>query len=117
MLCIAYKDLGNERASGLVASLFVFVIENWQELKESKRRKRSNLRSPGSNENSESPNSKGVQLSITEFYRSTKVQFHANQVEDPANNSENCDDGISKVKRKLSSSNLSKSARRRLLFQ
>jgi flap endonuclease GEN len=80
-----------------------------QELKESKRRKSSSLRSEGTNEKPESKRSSSVQLNITEFYRSTKVQIQVNPGEDQGA-------GTLEEKRKVSSPNLSKSVRRRLLF-
>ncbi|GAV92000.1 XPG_N domain-containing protein/XPG_I domain-containing protein [Cephalotus follicularis] len=84
-----------------------------KELKELKRRKSSVLGSEGSNENPESLKSKGVQLIITEFYRSTKLQPLAKPAENLATNS---GDGSPKGKRKAASPRLSKSVRRRLLF-
>ncbi|KAJ0052624.1 hypothetical protein Pint_00336 [Pistacia integerrima] len=92
----------------------IFLRE--KELKELKRKKDSRLGSEGSSKRLESPNPKGVQLSITEFYRSTKVQLQANSGEDITKNSISQSDQTSKGKRKMSSLNLSKSARRRLLF-
>ncbi|CAK7347995.1 unnamed protein product [Dovyalis caffra] len=88
-----------------------------KELQASKRRKGSSLRTEGSNEKSESPKSKRVQLSITEFYRSAKVAAIHEKRGDLANNSENQEDGPSKERRKVSSSNLPKSVRRSLLFK
>jgi hypothetical protein len=89
--------------------LFCVMKEILQELKESKRRKSSSLRSEGTNEKSESKRSSSVQLNITEFYRSTKVQIQVNPGEDQGA-------GTLEEKRKVSSPNLSKSVRRRLLF-
>lgn len=93
------------------------MVESWQELSESKRRKCSSLRSEGCNGKSEPEKSRAVQLNITEFYRSTKVQFHATGEDDLANNSENQDSEGSKLKRKVLSSNYPKSVRRCLLFK
>ncbi|KAL5859811.1 hypothetical protein ACOSQ4_001107 [Xanthoceras sorbifolium] len=91
-----------------------FLLE--KESRELKRRKTSSLRSEGSNGKLESPKSKGVQPSITEFYRSSKVQNQGKSGEDLAKNASSQGGGTSKEKRKVSSANLSKSARRRLLF-
>jgi flap endonuclease GEN len=85
------------------------VLEILQEIRESKRRKNSSSRSKGTNENSESKRSSSVQLNITEFYRSTKVQIQVKPGEDQGA-------GALEEKRKVSSPNLSKSVRRRLLF-
>ncbi|KAA8515994.1 hypothetical protein F0562_019173 [Nyssa sinensis] len=87
-----------------------------KELKEMKsRRKKSSSKSGDTPENSESPGSRSVQLSITGFYRSSKVVCQAKPGENLAKNSEN-GSGSSEGKRKVSSPNLSKSVRRRLLF-
>ncbi|CAL5397929.1 unnamed protein product [Camellia sinensis] len=79
------------------------------------RKKKSGLDSRGTSQNSESPTTRGVQLSITEFYRSSKVRCQekagGNLAENPKSSI-----GSSKGKRKAASPNLSKSARRRLLF-
>lgn len=96
---------------------YLCVIEILQELKESKRKKSSSLRSEGTNEKSELKCSRGVQLSITEFYRSTKVQIQLKPGEDLPRVSDSQGDGTSKEKRKVSNPNLSKSVRRRLLFK
>ncbi|KAI8021608.1 Flap endonuclease GEN-like 1 [Camellia lanceoleosa] len=87
-----------------------------KELKEmNSRKKKSGLDSRGTPQNSESPATRGVQRSITEFYRSSKVRCQekagGNLAENPKSSI-----GSSKGKRKASSPNLSKSARRRLLF-
>lgn len=104
----------------LICGAFPEEVERFwheKELKASKRRKGSGFKNEGSSEKSESPKSKRVQLRLTEFYRSAKVAaIHAKQ-EDLANNSENQEDGPSKGKNKVSSSNLPKSVRRRLLFE
>ena len=83
------------------------VLEILQELKESKRKKSSSLRSDGTNEKSELKSSRGVQLSITEFYRSTKVQIQLKPGEDLPRVSDSQGDGTSKEKRKVSNPNLS----------
>lgn len=56
-----------------------------------------------------------AQLSIKEFYRSSKVLNQEKLAENLAKNSENIN-GSSGGKRNASHKNLSKSARRRLLF-
>ena len=66
-----------------------------------KRKKTSTLRSQGSSEMSELSKPQGVQLSITEFYRSTKIQSQAKPGEDLAKHSNNPGDGSSKQKRKF----------------
>ena len=97
--------------------LILCICGDLQEVKESKRRNKSGLRAAGVEEMSDSPKSKGVQLSITEFYRSAKVDFHEKPGEDSAENSETTQGReTSTEKRKASSSKLSKSVRRRLLF-
>ncbi|XP_015582634.1 flap endonuclease GEN-like 1 isoform X2 [Ricinus communis] len=98
----------------LVQNAFPDAVDKFLKEKEQKESKR---RLSSSTEKSESVKSKGVQLNITEFYRSTKVQFAASGGEEQADCSENQDDVISTEKRKISSSNLPKSVRRRLLFK
>ncbi|KAI9181745.1 hypothetical protein LWI28_018193 [Acer negundo] len=103
----------------LVHSAFPKEVDGFLQDKESRelnRGKTSSLRSEGSNKKSESRNSMGVQLSITEFYRSAKVQNQGKLGEDLAKNVNSQGGGTSKEKRKASSANLSKSTRRRLLF-
>ncbi|XVE73935.1 hypothetical protein DITRI_Ditri11bG0158700 [Diplodiscus trichospermus] len=103
----------------LVHSAFpeeVIKFRREKELKEMKRRKTSPLRSEGFSKMSELSKPQGVQPSITEFYRSTKVHSQAKPGEDLAEHSNNPGDGSSKRKRKVSSANLSKAVRRRLLF-
>ncbi|KAH9732191.1 Flap endonuclease GEN-like 1 [Citrus sinensis] len=103
----------------LVHSAFPKKVDHFlqaNERRELKRKRTSSLRSEESNGKLESPKSKGVQLSITEFYRSAKVQSQEKSGADLAKDS-NCQvDRISKENRRVSSPNLSKSARRRLLF-
>ncbi|KAL0428941.1 UNVERIFIED_CONTAM: Flap endonuclease GEN-like 1 [Sesamum radiatum] len=85
-----------------------------KELKEMKKsqRKKSNVASERTPENPESSvASRNVQLSITEFYRSSKAVC-TNKLEETAENSR----GSSETKRKDSSPRFSKSVRRRLLF-
>lgn len=105
---------------GLIHSAFPVEASQFlqdKELKESKRRKTPISRTAESSEKSKTPKSKGIQLSITEFYRSTKGQSQEKSGQDPLSTpSLNPSDGSSKGKRKLSSPNLSKSVRRRLLF-
>ncbi|KAF5733000.1 flap endonuclease GEN-like 1-like isoform X2 [Tripterygium wilfordii] len=100
----------------LVSAAFPVEVDRFlkdKELRESKRRKSSTSPFEGS---SRSPKSKGVQLNITEFYRSTKLQLHANAGEGLSKSCEIGDDRTSKEKIKVSSKNISKSVRRRLLF-
>ncbi|XP_027352671.1 flap endonuclease GEN-like 1 [Abrus precatorius] len=102
----------------LVGAAFPSEVERFwqeQELKDLKRRKSSTSRSQ-ENEKSASPNSKSIQLNITEFYPSTKVRHESKQGEESSKNADIIDNGGSKMRRKMSSSNLSKSVRRRLLF-
>ncbi|KAK8284487.1 hypothetical protein E1A91_D08G162800v1 [Gossypium mustelinum] len=87
-----------------------------KELKDMKRRKTSTPRSEGSFEMSESSKPQGVQLSITEFYRTTKTPSQAKLGEDLVKQSSSPGVGSSKQKRKVSGSKLSKAVRRRLLF-
>ncbi|XP_057980559.1 flap endonuclease GEN-like 1 [Malania oleifera] len=87
-----------------------------KELKELKRRKKSVLSSDEAHGSSGSPKSRGVQLNITEFYRSTKASFQEKHGESIAENSANQGTWTSKEKRKASSPNVPKSVRRRLLF-
>ncbi|XP_011035441.1 PREDICTED: flap endonuclease GEN-like 1 isoform X2 [Populus euphratica] len=104
----------------LIRSAFPEDVERFwheKELKASKRRKGSGFKNEGSSEKSESPKSKRVQLRLTEFYRSAKVAAIHTKQGDLANNSENQEDGPSKGKNKVSSTNLPKSVRRRLLFE
>ena len=79
------------------------------------KRKKFGLEAGGTPPNSESPTTRSVQLSIKEFYRSSKVLTQAKMGDNLAESSEN---SISspKGKRKTSSPKLSKSVRRRLLF-
>lgn len=103
----------------LVHSAFPKKVDHFlqeKERRELKRKRTSSLRSEESNGKLESPKSKGVQLSITEFYRSAKVQSQAKSGEDLDKDSSCQVDGISKENRRVSSPNLSKSARRCLLF-
>ncbi|KAJ8748906.1 hypothetical protein K2173_013340 [Erythroxylum novogranatense] len=96
----------------LIRSAFPQEVDRFskdKELKESRKRKPSSLALEGSE-------SKGVQLSITEFYRSTKVKSGAKQGEEQTSEFVNEDGRASKEKRDVSSPNLSKSVRRRLLL-
>ncbi|KAG6725273.1 hypothetical protein I3843_02G018600 [Carya illinoinensis] len=110
-----YFYLLTDENMDLVQAAFPEKVDSFlreKELKESKRRKSSSLRSERTIEKSES---KGVQLSITEFYRSTKVQI---QVKPGGPDKVSDGSGVenSKGKREVSSPNISKSVRRRLLF-
>ncbi|KAL6965098.1 hypothetical protein U1Q18_036153 [Sarracenia purpurea var. burkii] len=86
-----------------------------KELKEMKsRRNKPDKESRETPQNSESRPS--LQLSIKEFYRSSKLVRQAKTEEKLAEDSENSGIGSSSGKRKVASSKLSKSVRRRLLF-
>ncbi|GAA0143339.1 exodeoxyribonuclease [Lithospermum erythrorhizon] len=85
-----------------------------KELKESKSKKKSSSRSRQTKESSESPASNGVQLSITEFYSSSKV--NRTSVETPVNSLKKSSGSSSNGKRKEQTPKSSKSVRRRLLF-
>ncbi|KAK3022819.1 hypothetical protein RJ639_046639 [Escallonia herrerae] len=87
-----------------------------KEVEEQKSRwKRIGIRSEQTPEKSESTKVKSVQLNITEFYRSSKIRCQAKPTENVAKSSES-NSGSFKGKRTECSPNLSKSARRRLLF-
>ncbi|KAJ4955679.1 hypothetical protein NE237_012462 [Protea cynaroides] len=102
----------------LVQAAFPEKVDNFlleKAMKESKsQRNKTSLKSGGTKGKGESKSS-GVQLSITEFYRSTKVQVKSKQGEDLSKNSEK-EAEISEGRRKRTSPILSKSVRRRLLF-
>jgi flap endonuclease GEN len=89
-----------------------------QELKDSKRKKNPTSRSKENETSSTSPNSKGVQLNITEFFPTTKSKNIPKHGEESSSSKKNDspDSGDSKMKRKSSSPNIPKSVRRRLLF-
>ncbi|XP_058104747.1 flap endonuclease GEN-like 1 [Magnolia sinica] len=94
-----------------------FLLE--KELKESKSKGKKSRNKAGNGDRSGSPKSNGIQLSITEFYRSSKVLVQATNEEDPAKNSENSGEApMRKSKKRVtrSSPNLPKSVRKRLLF-
>ncbi|KAI4354970.1 hypothetical protein L6164_003790 [Bauhinia variegata] len=112
-----YSFLLTDENTDLVTAAFPAEAERFKREQELKELKGKNP-TPRSrkNENSASPNSRDIQLNITEFFRSTKVQNQPKQREDLDKNLDIEQKGTSKVKRKASSSNLSKSARRRLLF-
>ncbi|XP_059634089.1 flap endonuclease GEN-like 1 [Cornus florida] len=83
-----------------------------KELKEKKsKRKKSSLISEGTPESSKSPAPRSVQLSITEFYRASKAMKLGEKLTENSHNSD-----VTKGKKQMSSPNLSKSSRRRLLF-
>ncbi|KAJ7962295.1 Flap endonuclease GEN-like 1 [Quillaja saponaria] len=101
----------------LVSAAFPEKVDRFsQGMKELKRRKNSSSRPEWKEEIPASPESRSVQLNITNFYRSTKSQLQLEQGDELAKNSGNQGDGTLKVKRKVSSQNLPKSVRRRLLF-
>ncbi|GAU41329.1 hypothetical protein TSUD_179420, partial [Trifolium subterraneum] len=88
-----------------------------QELKDSKRKKNSTSRSQENETSStSSPNSKGVQLNITEFFPTTKSKHNPKHGEESSSKKNDSpeDSGGSKMKRKSSSPNIPKSVRRRL---
>ncbi|KAL1360343.1 hypothetical protein HN51_005709 [Arachis hypogaea] len=109
--------LTDENMDLVVAAFPKEVKRFWheQELKEMKRRKSPSSRSD-KNENSASPSSKRLQLNITEFFPSTKVKDQSKADDSSKEIGDSQDSVASKGKRKESSSNLSKSVRRRLLF-
>ncbi|OIV98750.1 hypothetical protein TanjilG_24921 [Lupinus angustifolius] len=87
-----------------------------QEQKDLKRKRNSTSRSQEyENENSASPNSKSIQLNITKFYPSTKIK-HESKQEESSKKPDTEEGEASANKRNVSSSNLPKSVRRRLLF-
>ncbi|KAL2505539.1 Flap endonuclease GEN-like 1 [Abeliophyllum distichum] len=104
--------LSTDEDMELVRNAFPEKVEQFlkeKELKERKSRKmKSSLQSEGTPENSESSTSRSLQLSITEFYRSSKVLCQDKREENAH--------GYSGGKRKEPSTRLSKSVRRRLLF-
>ena len=75
------------------------------------KRKKSNSGTEATPEKTESSTSSGVQLSIKEFYRSSKLRNSSKPEEDSEKGS-----GSSNDKRRDPSPRFSKSARRRLLF-
>lgn len=101
----------------LVQSAFPEMVKTFlqeKEIKESKSRKKNLAKVPdGEHDNSETPKSKGVQLNIKEFYRSTKGPAQSKQGE---GNAKILINPPTKERRKMPTSNLSKSVRRRLLF-
>ncbi|PSS11728.1 Flap endonuclease GEN-like [Actinidia chinensis var. chinensis] len=111
--------LSTDENMELVRAAFPEKVDQFfkeKELKEMKsKRKKSGLEAGGTPLNSESPTTRSVQLSIKEFYRSSKVLTQAKLGENLAESSENSI-GSLKGKRKTSSPKLSKSVRRRLLF-
>ncbi|KAF7154392.1 hypothetical protein RHSIM_Rhsim01G0155400 [Rhododendron simsii] len=111
--------LATDENMELVKAAFPEKVDQFlkeKELKEMKsRRKKHSTESGGTPHNSESPKTRNLQLSITEFYRSTKMLSQAKRGKNLA---DNLGDGIGSDdgKRKGVSPKLSKSARRRLLF-
>uniref|UniRef100_A0A7N0SZL6 Flap endonuclease GEN-like 1 n=1 Tax=Kalanchoe fedtschenkoi TaxID=63787 RepID=A0A7N0SZL6_KALFE len=97
----------------LVQAAFPGKVERFnqeQELRHSKRKRKLDL----APENLELPNTKGVQLSIKEYFQTTKVAKPVNDVT-PKNTTTNDTSGTSKEGNN-SRRNISKSVRRRLLF-
>lgn len=105
----------------LVRAAFPETVDQFlkeKELKEMKsRRKETGIRSEGTPEHAVATSSKSVQLSIKEFYRSSKLQKQEKFTENSSKILENNSNFSSKGKRNASNKNLSKSARRRLLFE
>ncbi|KHN29400.1 flap endonuclease GEN-like 1 [Glycine soja] len=101
----------------LVGAAFPAEVKRFWQEQELKRIKNSTSRSQ-ENEKSSSPNSRSIQLNITEFYPSTKVKHRqSKQGEESSKNADSQGNGGSKMKRKMSSPDkIPKSARRRLLF-
>lgn len=88
-----------------------------KELKETKsRRKETGIRSKGTPEHAAATSSKSVQLSIKEFYRASKLQKQEKFEENSSKILESSNNFSSNRKRGASNKNLTKSARRRLLF-
>lgn len=87
------------------------------QLQERKRRKNPKSRFQ-ENEKPASPNSRSTQLSITEFFPSTKIKHRqSKQREESSNDADSEGSKSSKMKRNMSNSDkLPKSVRRRLLF-
>ncbi|XP_060218743.1 flap endonuclease GEN-like 1 isoform X2 [Lycium barbarum] len=105
--------LSTEEDMVLVQNAFPEKVSQFlrnKELKESKSRRKR----PGKTENSESP--KGVQLSITNFYRSSKVPCHEKPGEGEAGCPKISADTSGEKRDKEPIRNYSKSARRKLLF-
>ncbi|KAE8646689.1 flap endonuclease GEN-like 1 isoform X3 [Cucumis sativus] len=96
----------------LVAAAYPEQAAKFLQEKEMKRQKTPSTPACETSGKSDSSKAKGVQLSITEFYRATKTQQTADTTD-----LTNEDEETSTGKRKASSSStLSKSVRRRLLF-
>ncbi|TYK24473.1 flap endonuclease GEN-like 1 [Cucumis melo var. makuwa] len=97
----------------LVGAAYPEQAAKFLQEKEMKRQKTPSTPACGTSGKSDSSKAKGVQLSITEFYRATKTQQQTADTTDSTNEDEETSTG----KRKASSSStLSKSVRRRLLF-
>ncbi|XP_021717575.1 flap endonuclease GEN-like 1 [Chenopodium quinoa] len=97
----------------LVQAAFPAEVDNFLQQKEVKESKRKVSRSRGTCIESPSSHSGGVQLAITDYYRSSKP---LNQAKDNQNLAQSEGTGYLKEKKKASSPSLSKSVRRRLLF-
>ncbi|RDX83213.1 Flap endonuclease GEN-like 1, partial [Mucuna pruriens] len=102
----------------LVGAAFPIEVKRFWQEQELKRRKNSSTSRCEENEKSESPDSRSIQLNITEFYQSTKVKHRqSKQGQESSKNTDIQGSGGSKMKRRTSSpTKLSKSVRRRLLF-
>ncbi|XP_057435560.1 flap endonuclease GEN-like 1 [Lotus japonicus] len=102
----------------LVGAAFPAEVKRFQqeqELKDMKKRKNSTSKVQ-EKERSASPNSRSIQLNITGFYPSTKIKHQPKRGEESSKDVDSQGSGGSKTKRETSSANLSKSVRRRLLF-
>lgn len=100
----------------LVQNAFPKEVDSFlqqKEMKESKRRKSSSSRTGGTCEKSQNPDSGGLQLAITDYYRSSKI---LNEEKDNQDLAQNIVIGFAKGKSKATSASLPKSVRRRLLF-
>uniref|UniRef100_A0A9I9DS17 Flap endonuclease GEN-like 1 n=1 Tax=Cucumis melo TaxID=3656 RepID=A0A9I9DS17_CUCME len=97
----------------LVGAAYPEQAAKFLQEKEMKRQKTPSTPACGTSGKSDSSKAKGVQLSITEFYRATKTQQQTADTTDSTNEDEETSTG---KRRASSSSTLSKSVRRRLLF-
>ncbi|KAI0499377.1 hypothetical protein KFK09_020280 [Dendrobium nobile] len=108
--------LVTEENTELVQAAFPKAVEKFFQEKQLKETKSSPRKSSKSKADSESPKSSGVQLSITEFYRSTKSVARASQTKDKQKNLEVEDSNKSRKRPPNLEQEIPKSVRRRLLF-
>ncbi|XP_020690164.1 flap endonuclease GEN-like 1 isoform X1 [Dendrobium catenatum] len=108
--------LVTEENTELVQAAFPKAVEKFLQEKQLKETKSSPRKSSKSKADSESPKSSGVQLSITEFYRSTKPVARASQTKDKQKNLEVEDSNKSRKRPPNLDQEIPKSVRRRLLF-